>query len=90
MVSKQDGGNTQRNTQVKRGVGRPKKPNKLLEEAKEFKESRKPPDKPLDTRMFLAGQALAGLLASNTGGYMRLEELKRQAFEWADKMMEDD
>jgi len=70
--------------------GRPRKPNKLLEEAKQFKQERLPPDRPLDTRMFLAGQAMTGLLACHTGGYIRLEELKRQAFELADKMMEED
>jgi hypothetical protein len=77
-------------TETKKPRGRPRKPNKLLEEAKQFKQERLPPDKPLDTRMYLAGQAMAGLLASHSGGYMRLSELKRQAFELADKMLEDD
>ena len=75
---------------TKKPVGRPRKTNKLLEEAKQFKKERLPADKPMDTRMYLAGQALAGLLASHRGGYIRLEELKAQAFEWADKMMEED
>lgn len=89
MVSKQNGGNPERNPQVKGTRGRPKKPNKLLEEAKKFTEQRLPPEKNLDTRMYLAGQAMTGLLARQTG-YVRFEELKRQAFEIADSMLRDD
>jgi len=42
----------------------------------------------LTARLYLAGQALAGLLAANQGR-ARVEEIKHEAFEWADKMLED-
>lgn len=71
----------------KKSRGRPKKENTLLKEAEEFKQSKLPPDKPMTARIYLAGQALAGLLAAKQG-YVRFEEVKREAFEWADKMLE--
>ena len=43
----------------------------------------------MSARVYLAGQALAGLLAANRGGYVRFEEIRREAYEWADKMLED-
>jgi hypothetical protein len=69
--------------------GRPKKENTLLQEAREFRESKLPKDKPLTARTYLAGQALAGLL-SNRQGFIRLEEIRREAYEWADRMLEED
>ena len=68
--------------------GRPPKVNKLLEEARQFKQNKLPPDKPMTARIYLAGQALAGLLASNSG-YARFEDIQREAYEWADKMLEE-
>jgi hypothetical protein len=72
----------------KRSRGRPKKENALLKEAREFRQSKIPPDKPMTARIYLAGQALAGLLASNSG-YARFEDIRREAYEWADKMLEE-
>jgi hypothetical protein len=73
----------------KRPRGRPKKENTLLKEAREFKQSKLPPDKPMTARIYLAGQALAGLLA-NQPGYARFEDIRREAYEWADKMLEEE
>lgn len=72
----------------KKSRGRPKKENTLLIEAREFKQSKIPPDKPMTARIYLAGQALAGLLANNSG-YIRFEDIRREAYEWADKMLEE-
>ena len=68
--------------------GRPPKVNKLLEEARQFKQNKLPPDKPMTARIYLAGQALAGLLA-NQSGYARFEDIRREAYEWADEMLEE-
>jgi len=68
--------------------GRPPKINKLLEEARQFKKKKLPPDKLMTARIYLAGQALAGLLA-NQSGYARFEDIRREAYEWADKMLEE-
>lgn len=76
--------------EVKKPRGRPRKENKLLQEAREFKQNKLQPDKPMTARIYLAGQALAGLLAANRGGYIRLEEIRREAYEWADKMLEEE
>ena len=69
--------------------GRPKKENALLQEAREFKQTKVPKDKPLTARTYLAGQALAGLL-SRSQGFTRLDEIRREAYEWADRMLEED
>ena len=42
----------------------------------------------MTARIYLAGQALAGLLA-NQPGYVRFEDIRREAYEWADKMLEE-
>ena len=42
----------------------------------------------MTARIYLAGQALAGLLA-NQPGYARFEDIRREAYEWADKMLEE-
>ena len=44
--------------------------------------------KPLTARRYLAGQALAGILA-NSKGTLNMSELRRSAYEWADFMLED-
>jgi hypothetical protein len=75
--------------EVKKPRGRPRKENKLLQEAREFKQKKIPPDKPMTARIYLAGQALAGLLA-NQQGYSRFEDIRREAYEWADKMLEEE
>ena len=74
--------------EVKKPRGRPPKVNNLLEEARQFKQNKKPPYKPMTARIYLAGQALAGLLA-NQPGYARFEDIRREAYEWADKMLEE-
>ena len=45
--------------------------------------------KPLTSRRYLAGQALAGLLARGRG-FVNKSDMKREAYEWADYMLEDD
>lgn len=61
-------------------------------EAKEYRQKKKKPlpkIKPLTSRRYLAGQALAGILASGQGAG-RMSEVKREAYDWADYMLEDD
>ena len=62
----------------------------LENEAKKYK-ARKTNSKtlkPLTARRYLAGQALAGILA-NSRGTLNMSELRRSAYEWADFMLED-
>ena len=74
-------------------MGRPRKiPLPLEEEAKKFTEQKRnppPPPKPLTARRHIAGAVLGGLIARSTG-IIRKEELKREAYEWADYMLSDD
>ena len=72
----------------KKPRGRPKKKT-LEQEAQEFREVKAVKEPPMTARVYLAGQALAGLLAAQRGGYVRFEEIRREAYEWADKMLED-
>tara|TARA_R110000823_G_scaffold242617_2_gene367073 strand:- start:84 stop:302 length:219 start_codon:yes stop_codon:yes gene_type:complete len=63
----------------------------LAEEAKKYA-SRKQTNKtmkPLTSRRYLAGQALAGLLSGNRGAVV-MSDVKRTAYDWADFMLEDD
>jgi len=65
---------------------------KLEEEAKKYKQQkRKPPikTKPLTARRFMAGQALAALL-SRSSGHVHRADIKREAYDWADYMLDDD
>ena len=66
-------------------------PPSLEEEAKRFikRAPQKKSIRPLTARRYLAGQALAGIL-SNHQGPMRMQELIREAYEWADAMIEYD
>tara|TARA_R110002020_G_C16220557_1_gene767619 strand:+ start:1291 stop:1497 length:207 start_codon:yes stop_codon:yes gene_type:complete len=63
----------------------------LEQEAKSFNKSRwsKPTQKakPLTTRRFLAGQAMGGLIAR---GQTNMKDVTREAYLWADKMLEED
>ena len=65
----------------------------LEQEAKKFTQVKRAPQKksikPLTARRYMAGQALAGIL-SNHNGPMRMQELIREAYEWADAMLEYD
>ena len=63
---------------------------KLEEEAKEFqaKKRRVGPPKPMTSRIYLVGMAMNALL-SRSSGPVRREEIKREAEEWADFMLED-
>ena len=63
----------------------------LQEEAKNFKKRKVTAKslKPLTSRRSMAGQALTGLLARSSG-YVNREVLRREAYEWADFMLEED
>ena len=69
-----------------------KKETKLEVEAKAFQELTKP--KPtrqvnnLNVRRYFAGQAMAALIIKSHGG-VRKADIKREAYEWADYMLED-
>jgi hypothetical protein len=60
-------------------------------EAKQFKKKKISAKslKPLTSRRYLAGQALSGLLA-RSNGYVNMESVRREAYEWADFMLDDD
>ena len=60
-------------------------------EAKNFKKRKVTAKslKPLTSRRYLAGQALTGLLA-RSNGYVNMEVLRREAYEWADFMLDED
>ena len=45
--------------------------------------------KPLTSRRYLAGQALAGILSSSRGA-LNMTEVKRSSYEWADFMLEEE
>ena len=73
-------------------MNRTKKLNSLEEEAKKYSQKMiKPPlkAKPLTSRRYLAGQAMAALL-SRSNSPMHKGDLKREAYEWADFMLEED
>ena len=63
----------------------------LEQEAKEFRKKKSPPvkPKPMTSRIYLAGQAMSALLARNQGP-VRREDIKREAYEWADYMLSND
>ena len=62
---------------------------KLEKEAKAFRKKQTPKSlKPLTSRRYLAGQALAGLLARGKG-FVNRADMKREAYEWADYMLEN-
>lgn len=62
----------------------------IEQEAKKFvAKKRKPvPPKPLTSRIYLAGMAMSAMISKQTGS-VRREDIKREAFEWADFMLED-
>ena len=62
----------------------------IEKEAKAFRKKQTPKSlKPLTSRRYLAGQALAGLLARGRG-FVNKADMKREAYECADYMLEDD
>jgi hypothetical protein len=63
---------------------------KLEEEAKQFKAKKRynGPPKPMTSRIYLVGMAMNALLARSRGPVSK-EEIKREAEEWADYMLED-
>jgi hypothetical protein len=63
----------------------------IQEEAKNFKKRKVTTKslKPLTSRRYVAGQALSGLLARSNGS-VNMEVLRREAYEWADFMLEED
>jgi len=73
-------------------MSRTKKPNTLEEEAKKYAQKKiKPPlkNKALTSRRYLAGQAMAALL-SRSPGHVHKGDIKRESYDWADFMLEDD
>lgn len=73
-------------------MGRPrKKPLPIEVEAQKFTEEKKatlPPPKPLTSRRQLAGLAMVALLLKSQGP-VRKEDIRREAYEWADYMLEE-
>lgn len=67
------------------------KSERLEQEAKEFRKKKSPPvkPKPMTSRIYLAGQAMSALLTRNQGP-VRREDIKREAYEWADYFLSDD
>jgi len=63
----------------------------LEKEAKEFRKKKSPPvkPKPMTSKIYLAGQAMSALLARSQGP-VRREDIKREAYEWADYMLSDE
>ena len=63
---------------------------KLEEEAKQFKAKKRynGPPKPMTSRIYLVGMAMNALLSRSRGPVSK-EEIKREAEEWADYMLED-
>lgn len=63
----------------------------IQQEAKNFKKRKVTAKslKPLTSRRYVAGQALSGLLARSNGS-VNMEVLRREAYEWADFMLEED
>lgn len=62
----------------------------LEEEAKQFTAKKKfgGPPKPMTSRIYLIGMAMNALL-SRSSGVVRREEIKREAEDWADFMLDD-
>jgi len=64
--------------------------NSIETEAKAFRKKLTPKQtKALTTRRYLAGQALSGIL-SRGKGVVNMHEVRREAYEWADYMLEYD
>ena len=63
----------------------------MEQEAKDFKKKKVTAKslKPLTSRRYLAGQALSGIL-SRGRGTVNMNEVRREAYEWADFMLEYD
>lgn len=62
----------------------------LEEEAKQFTAKKKfgGPPKPMTSRIYLMGMAMNALLSRSTG-LVRRDEIKREAEDWADFMLDD-
>ena len=72
-------------------MGRPRKL-PLEEEAKKFVEQKVnnlQPPKPMTARRQMAAMMAAALLARSTGN-VQMSDIKREAYTWADYMLEDD
>lgn len=63
----------------------------LEQEATEFSAKKRPQVKPkaMTSRIYLAGQAMNALL-SRSQGPVRQEDIKREAYEWADYMLSNE
>lgn len=64
---------------------------RLEQEAKQFTAKKRyvGPPKPMTSRIYLVGMAMNALL-SRTTGPVRREEIKREAEDWADFMLDDE
>ena len=63
----------------------------LEEEAKKFAQKKRKPAniKEITTRLYLAGQAMCGFIATGRQPW-RTEEIRKASYDWADYMLEDD
>jgi len=61
----------------------------LESEAKQYRKRRQMKPKPMTSRIYLAGQAMAALIVK-TNGSARMEDVRREAYEWAEFMLDDD
>jgi len=61
----------------------------LESEAKKYRKRRRGPPKPMTSRIYLAGQAMSALIIK-TGGAARMEDIRREAYEWAEFMLDDE
>ena len=62
----------------------------LEKEAKDFVKKRKvtpPKIKPMTSRIYLAGQAMSALMITSPNA--KAEDIKKQAYAWADLMLKD-
>lgn len=64
---------------------------KLEEEAKQYRRRKRPPlkPKPMTSRIYLAGQAMAALIIKGQG-VARMADVRREAYDWADYMLDDE
>lgn len=61
----------------------------LENEAKQYRKRRQLKPKPMTSRIYLAGQAMAALIVK-TNGSARMDDIRREAYEWAEFMLDDE
>jgi len=64
---------------------------KLEEEAQQYRQKKRAPrkPKPMTSRIYLAGQAMSALIVKSQGT-LRMSEVRREAYDWADFMLDDE